>query len=318
MLPAVRVIQQAVPAAALVRFGMVWSVVRWQLVAQAAKDGHTAVGMVLLAQLADLAGQGIELLLLADDDLVQVVDQVLGETGLDLEIGQALVEGGVRGLLRMFHGAIGRQIHRATSGAIQLSAGAVEDPGMLPPLIPRRRWCALALALLAATARAAAPIPADAPRLVLADHGAQILDPYTGLAWSRCVEGMRWNGRTCTGRPVRVSHAQALALAAARKGVDGFAWRLPRVTELERLVHRFGPPPGLDPVLFPAAPAENHWATTASIELHLTPVDTRPDEDQGPLAFLHGWAVNPATGEARGDVLKRSELPVRLVWALRN
>ena len=185
----------------------------------------------------------------------------------------------------------------------------------------------LAPVLFAATVQAASPIPADAPALVPADNGAQVLDPYTGLAWARCVEGMRWNGRTCTGQPARVGHAQALALAAARKDADGFAWRLPRVTELERLVHRSGPPPGLDPVLFPAAPAESHWAMTASIDTNLSPVNQynyaniqrgRTDENTTQLSFLHGWAVNPATGEARGDVLKRTELPVRLVWSLQN
>lgn len=186
---------------------------------------------------------------------------------------------------------------------------------------------ALAPLVFVATVQAAAPIPAEAPRLVPADHGAQILDPYTGLAWARCVEGMRWNGKTCTGQPVRVSHAHALALAAARKDADGFAWRLPRVAELQRLLHRAGPPLGLDPVLFPAAPAESHWAMTASIDTNLSPVNQynyaniqrgRTDENTTQLSFLHGWAVNPATGEARGDVLKRTELPVRLVWSLQN
>ena len=31
------------------------------------------------------------------------------------------------------------------------------------------------------------------------------------------------------------------------------------------------------------------------------------------IAFLHGWAVNLLTGEAREDVLERTKLPVRLV-----
>jgi hypothetical protein len=212
---------------------------------------------------------------------------------------------------------------------VQLSGGSAEELSM-PPLLPHcRPRAVLTLALLTATVQAAMPIPADAPGLVLADHGAQILDPYTGLAWSRCVEGMRWNGktRTCTGQPVRVSHAQALALAAARKAADGLAWRLPRVAELQRLMHRTRSGPALDPVLFPAAPAENHWAMTASIDTHISPVNQynyaniqrgRTDENSTQLSFLHGWAMNPATGEARGDVLKRTELPVRLVWALRN
>jgi hypothetical protein len=190
-----------------------------------------------------------------------------------------------------------------------------------------RALLVLTLALRTATAQAAAPIPADAPALVTADHGAQVLDPYTGLAWARCVEGMHWNGKTCAGQPVRVSHGQALALAAVRKDLDRFAWRLPRVAELERLVHRSGSPPGLDPALFPAAPAESHWAMTASIDTSMARVNPynyanvqrgRTDENSTQLSFLHGWAVNLATGEARGDVLKRTELPVRLVWSLEN
>lgn len=197
----------------------------------------------------------------------------------------------------------------------------------LPIPLRRRPLRVLASFVFVAMAQAAAPTAAEVPRLVPADHGAQILDPHTGLAWSRCVEGMHWNGKTCVGQPVRVGHAQALALAAARKDVDGLAWRLPRVTELERLLHRAGPTPGLDPVLFPAAPAEGHWAMTASVDLSLKPVNPynyaniqrgRTDENTTQLSFLHGWAVNPATGEARGDVLKRTELPVRLVWSLQN
>ena len=198
---------------------------------------------------------------------------------------------------------------------------------MLPPSLRCRSLCVLASILCAATVQAAAPIPADAPSLVPADHGAQILDPYTGLAWSRCVEGMHWNGKTCTGQPVHVGHAKALALAVARKGADGFAWRLPRVAELQRLATRMGAGAGLDSALFPAAPAESHWAMTASVEMHLTPVNPyhyanvqrgRTEENTTQLSFLHGWAVNPVTGEARGDVPKRTELPVRLVWSVQN
>ena len=197
----------------------------------------------------------------------------------------------------------------------------------LPIPLRRRPHRVLAPFVFVVLVQAAAPTVAELPRLVPADHGAQILDPHTGLAWSRCVEGMHWNGKTCVGQPVRVGHAQALALAAARKGVDGLAWRLPRVTELERLLHRAGPTPGLDPVLFPAAPAEGHWAMTASVDLSLKQVNPynyaniqrgRTDENTTQLAFLHAWAVNLATGEARGDVLKRTELPVRLVWSLQN
>ncbi len=40
-------------------------------------------------------------------------------------------------------------------------------------------------------------------------------------------------------------------------------------------------------------------------------------ENSNSLAFLHGWAVNPQTGEARGDVLKREKLLVRLVCEIK-
>ena len=44
----------------------------------------------LLPELADLASQGVDLLLLAKDDLVQLIQQVFAEAGLDLQLGQAL------------------------------------------------------------------------------------------------------------------------------------------------------------------------------------------------------------------------------------
>jgi hypothetical protein len=39
----------------------------------------------------------------------------------------------------------------------------------------------------------------------------------------------------------------------------------------------------------------------------------RTNENTNRMAFLHGWAVNLTSGEARGDVTKRTKLPVRLV-----
>ena len=39
----------------------------------------------------------------------------------------------------------------------------------------------------------------------------------------------------------------------------------------------------------------------------------RNNDNADRMAYLHGWAVNLATGEAKGDVSKRSNLPLRLV-----
>ena len=162
-----------------------------------------------------------------------------------------------------------------------------------------------------------------APRRTLhvTDDGAGIVDEAARLAWSRCVEGMQWNGRTCAGEAGSMTHAEALAAAAARARIDGLPWRLPRVSEMQHLA--LGTPPALAPVLFPAAPRGWHWSATAVVDLggvnqyryqnirrHVT------EENVNRVAFLQGWAVDLATGEARDDILKRTALPVRLVRSL--
>lgn len=176
--------------------------------------------------------------------------------------------------------------------------------------------CLLAWALLAATTTAGA----QQPGLTLSDDGATIVDNQTSQAWSRCLEGARWDGQACIGSPRLATHAEALALARARSTQDGQRWRLPRVKELQlftKRVARIASAP--DPIL-PPAPGEWLWTDSANI-------DTRPvnqyeykniergvtSQNANSLAFLHGWAVNQQTGAARGDVPKRSRLPVRLV-----
>ena len=68
----------------------------------AARFGH------LLAQPLDFAQQRVDLLLLADNDQVQLVEQVFVEAGLDLQLGQAVV-GGVVGFGRI-HAPIGHEL----------------------------------------------------------------------------------------------------------------------------------------------------------------------------------------------------------------
>lgn len=164
---------------------------------------------------------------------------------------------------------------------------------------------------------------ADAPaalELSLSEDGAYVVDARSKLAWPRCVEGMAWNGKTCTGVARLMTHGEATALAAARAKAEGVAWRLPRVPELRRLAGKVGKPAGPEAALFPAAPQDWHWSITASIHTaRINPYDydnirqgrTGGNTDQ--LGVQQGWAVHMGSGEARGDVTKRSMLTVRLV-----
>lgn len=181
-----------------------------------------------------------------------------------------------------------------------------------PVVLMSMLWLAVASAP-AAESRAA-------PGLTVSPDGALVLNARARLAWSRCVEGMRWNGKTCTGQPLQVDHAGAVALAAARRQADGGDWRLPRVPELQRLVSKAQRPPGLDPTLFPAGPLDWHWSGTANVDI--APVNPynygniaqgRNMATDGQLAVLQGWAVNLGSGQARGDVPRPTKLPVRLV-----
>lgn len=183
----------------------------------------------------------------------------------------------------------------------------------------RRQLLTCLLAVLTSAGAGATDAPAPSS-LVLSNDGTRVIDPRRGLTWPRCVEGMQWNGTTCIGEPLLMNHAEAIAWAGKRAKAEGVRWRLPRAADLRRLVNNSADPPGLDRVLFPAAPLDWHWALNASVDTSaVNPYDYgniargRTNENANHMAFLHGWAVNLKTGEARGDVVKRTKLPVRLV-----
>ena len=161
-------------------------------------------------------------------------------------------------------------------------------------------------------------LPAQAAPASTEATAADWTDPQSQLAWSRCVEGMQWTGKTCTGQPLLLSHAQALARASARAKEDGLPWRVPRVPELRRLVDKAAKP-GLDTAQFPAAPLDWHWTATANIHqgkpnpYNYGNVVNGRGATANDTPFLLGWAVNVTSGEARGDIPKSRPLPVRLV-----
>lgn len=172
------------------------------------------------------------------------------------------------------------------------------------------------LAWAAASAACAAPPPPWA----VTDDGQGVTSPGGTLIWSRCVQGMQWTGRTCAGQPALATRAEAIAWAAARRSTDRLDWRLPRVTELQKLAEPRAHPPGLDARLFPAAPTGWYWSATARVDTAAVNPYHYGNIRQGitpqnanHLGFLQGWAVNLDSGEGRDDVLKSTRLPVRLV-----
>lgn len=191
--------------------------------------------------------------------------------------------------------------------------------------------CLLALCgavTLAQGATKARPAASDTRFSVVGPPGTpgeqEVRDAKSRLIWRRCVEGMSWRNGTCTGSPRHMDLQQAQALALAEYKATGVRWRLPHVTELRRLLpplqgkETVGP---LDPVAFPAAPAQWHWtgSTTVSGGAGFNPYNYgniaqgKAVNDGNRLGFMHGWAVHLGTGEAAGDVLRRTELMVRLV-----
>ena len=181
------------------------------------------------------------------------------------------------------------------------------------------RWLGF---VIASSAVCAANVPTP-PSVGLSSDGAYVLDVRAQVAWPRCVEGMQWNGKTCVGMPLLLSHDEAMALARDLERVRGLHLRVPRAKELQGLVHKTTTPPGLDPTLFPASPRGWHWSATSSVNTaRVNQYDYgnimrgRTEQSAIHLRLLEGWAVNMSTGEARADVTKRTKLPVRLVLPL--
>lgn len=181
----------------------------------------------------------------------------------------------------------------------------------------RRRLLALVFAI-----GLAGPSGAGESGLAPSPDGQELIDAASGHAWARCAEGMRWDGRGCQGQPALFTHAEALALARARSEAQGRAWRVPRVPELkhfgDRLAHL--PQPA---ALAPSAPTGWYWTSTARIDsqsvnpyayrnVQRGATETQADR----LVVQVGWAVDPRSGEARGDMPKRERLPLRLVRSL--
>ncbi|HSV51971.1 MAG TPA: DUF1566 domain-containing protein [Burkholderiaceae bacterium] len=160
----------------------------------------------------------------------------------------------------------------------------------------------------------------DVDRFSISADGQEVLDTSSKSIWRRCVEGMHWNSKTCVGTPLAFDHAQAMARAKDQAASSQLSWRIPSAAQLRRLGEASRQHPAVHGINFPAAPAGWHWSASVSTNnAQINPYNYgNVMQGLGPtsvnrLAFLQGWAVNWGSGEARGDVLKRELLAVRLV-----
>jgi hypothetical protein len=145
--------------------------------------------------------------------------------------------------------------------------------------------------LPAATQGEAKPRPAVLAHLRVTTDGTSVHDTQTGLMWSRCSYGQKWNGQACTGvpLPMTVDGVQAVLLEAnvTEKLRSSEAWRLPTVRELMSLVQcssgvtRFSDDPEdgggkidnwcdgsfdrptISRELFPDTPARRYWTASS-------------------------------------------------------
>lgn len=88
----------------------------------------------------------------------------------------------------------------------------------------------------------------------------------TGLTWKRCLEGMGWDGASCTGAATTYSWQQALQRAATMNANGGFAgqtnWRLPNIKELQSIVEQRCNDPARNMTAFPFDSEFQVWSAS--------------------------------------------------------
>jgi hypothetical protein len=121
----------------------------------------------------------------------------------------------------------------------------------VPPLLRQGPTLALVIALSTC-------LPAQAQsRFTVSTSGLEVTDTRTGLTWRRCAEGQTFDGSTCSGNVLHLTHETALAYARDQAG-----WRLPNVKELQTLIDRSQTAPSIDTSAFPGTPLYWFWTST--------------------------------------------------------
>ena len=133
-------------------------------------------------------------------------------------------------------------------------------------------------------------------RFTISSNGQDVTDTTTRLAWRRCAEGLRWDGKACTGKLKTFRYSEAKEAAAAAAKGDAKAWRIPTRDELVALVDKTAKKkPRIDVKAFPETPAKPFWAM-------------RPGSDDD----LNAWLVNFRNGRVSGYAGQKT-FPLRLV-----
>ncbi|HEX2542444.1 MAG TPA: DUF1566 domain-containing protein [Caldimonas sp.] len=156
--------------------------------------------------------------------------------------------------------------------------------------LPRLRFAAIALLALAAGASH------GQGRFTISADGQEVRDSAAGLTWRRCSEGMRWDGKACSGKLLKYSYAGAKEKATRTARDEGKAWRIPTREELVALVDmKQKKKPRIDTQAFPQTPGALYWASRT-----------------GSTDNLNVWLVNFSNGKVRPSI-GQSKFPLRLV-----
>lgn len=132
-------------------------------------------------------------------------------------------------------------------------------------------------------------------RFAVSANGQEVTDASAHLVWRRCAEGMRWDGKTCSGKAATYKYAAAKQAAETAAG-GGKAWRIPTREELVALLDKTTKKkPLIDAKAFPNTPKAAFWAIR---EGH--------DDD------LNAWLVSFSSGRVSGNAGQK-KFPLRLV-----
>ncbi len=121
---------------------------------------------------------------------------------------------------------------------------------------------------------------ADPGRYVVSGDGQEVTDTQTKLVWQRCTYGQKWDGKACSGKPTKVTFAEAKKIAASA----GATWRVPTKDELLSLLEKSGKKVSINKDAFPNTTATIFWAV-------------RPETNDN----LNAWLVDFRNGHVFGN-----------------
>ena len=148
------------------------------------------------------------------------------------------------------------------------------------------------------------PLVAVAEPYLISKNGSEVTDKKTGLVWRRCIEGMRWNGKTCVGQASTLTRAAALQLAKNQTTSTSVAWRLPNKEELVSIVDYDRSHPAINTKVFPATPAKPFWVDSPAYTIL---------NSSGTNDNLYGWFVHFDEGYVHEGFDRGESYYVRLV-----